>query len=88
MLRSLIIAQVALAFVLANGAVLFSTSYLKVMQENELLATDAVVSAQIALNGPRYKEDAASRALLVRIVERVRALPGVTNAADHVEAAA
>ncbi|HTO02219.1 MAG TPA: ABC transporter permease [Opitutus sp.] len=81
MLRSLLIAQVAVAFVLANGAVLFSTSYLQLLKENELLATDAVVSAQISLRGPRYKEDAARVRFWYELAERVRALPGVTNAA-------
>ena len=79
MLRGLIIAQVAVAFVLANGAVLFSTSYLKLMKENELLATDAVISAAVALSGPRYKEDSARVRFWYEFEERVRTLPGVTN---------
>ena len=58
MLRTLIIAQVALAFVLANGAVLFSASYLKLWEENQLLVTDAVLTAKISLIGPRYKANA------------------------------
>ena len=81
MLRGLVIAQVALAFVLANGAVLFSTAYLKVMKENELLATDSVVTARVALNGDRYKEDADRVRFWYGLVERVKALPGVTQAA-------
>jgi len=81
MLRGLIIAQVAVAFVLANGAVLFSSAYLKIVAENELLATDVVVTAQVALNGPRYKEDPARVRFWYDFVERARALPGVTHAA-------
>lgn len=81
MLRGLVIAQVALAFVLANGAVLFSTAYLKVLKENELLATDAVVTARVALNGDRYKEDADRVRFWYDLVGRVKALPGVTHAA-------
>ncbi len=81
MLRSLIIAQVAVAFVLVNGAVLFSTGYLKILQENQLLATDSVVTAQIALNGPRYKDDAERVRFWNQFVERVQALPGITHAA-------
>lgn len=79
MLRTLIIAQVALAFVLANGAVLFSVSYLKLVDENRLLATDAILSAQIALRGPRYKEDADRVRFWNQFVERVQAIPGVTK---------
>jgi len=83
MLRSLIIGQVAVAFVLANGAVLFSTGYMKIMQENALLSTDAVSTAQVALNGPHYKtdkDDAAQVTFWNQFVERVQALPGVTHA--------
>lgn len=81
MLRALIIAQVGVAFVLANGAVLFSDSYLKLMKENALLDTDAVVSANVALRGPRYKEDADRVRFWRALVERLQALPGVTKAA-------
>jgi putative ABC transport system permease protein len=81
MLRGLVIAQVAVAFVLANGAVLFSTAYLKVMEENRVLASDDVVSAAVAFNGERYKEDAARVQAWYGLVDRVRALPGVTHAA-------
>ena len=81
MLRALIIAQVAVAFVLANGAVLFSASYLKLLQENQLLDTDAVISGQVALRGPRYKEDPDRVRFWRAFVERVQALPGVTKAA-------
>lgn len=80
MLRSLIIAQVAVAFVLANGAVLFSRGYLKMMEENQLLATDDVVSAQVALRGPRYKDDSARVHFWYEFVQRLQALPGVSHA--------
>jgi putative ABC transport system permease protein len=80
-LRGLVIAQVAVAFVLANGAVLFSAAYLRVLKDNEVLATDAVVTAQVSLNGERYKEDAARVRFWHELVDRVKALPGVTQAA-------
>jgi putative ABC transport system permease protein len=67
--------------VLANGAVLFSASYLKVLEENALLDTDAVISGQIALRGSRYKEEADRIRFWRAMVERVQALPGVTKAA-------
>ncbi|HEX2862723.1 MAG TPA: ABC transporter permease, partial [Lacunisphaera sp.] len=81
MLRGLVIAQVAVAFVLANGAVLFSTAYLKVLQENEVLATDAVITAQLALNGDRYQEEAGRIRFWEELTARVKALPGVMHAA-------
>ena len=79
MLRSLVVAQVAVAFVLSNGAVLFSAAYLKLQEENRSLATDAVVVAQVSLNGPHYEEDAARVRFWYDLVGRVQALPGVTH---------
>jgi putative ABC transport system permease protein len=81
MLRGLVIGQVALAFVLANGAVLFSAAYLKVLQENEVLSQESVIVAQVTLNGDRYKEDATRVQFWYGLVDRVKALPGVTGAA-------
>lgn len=81
MLRGLVIAQVAVAFVLANGAVLFSNAYLRILKENQVLATDSVITARVALNGDRYKEDADRVRFWYALVEKVRALPGVTHAA-------
>ncbi len=81
MLRALIVAQVALAFLLVNGAVLFSRSYLRLLEENHLLATDAVVSAQIALRGPRYDKNEDRVRLWYALEERLQAIPGVSHAA-------
>jgi predicted permease len=81
MLRLLIIGQVAVAFVLANGAVLFSASYLKLLKENALLDTDAVISGQVALRGPRYKEEGDRVRFWRAMTERLQTLPGVTRAA-------
>ncbi len=81
MLRGLIIAQVAVAFVLANGAVLFSRAYLKIAEENRVLSSDQVITAKISLNGSRYDKDDARVRFWYDIVSRAQALPGVTKAA-------
>ena len=81
MLRGLVIAQVALAFVLANGAVLFSQSYLKLVEDNQLISTDNVITVQIALHSERYKEEADRVRFWYELAERMRALPGVAEAA-------
>lgn len=80
MLRTLLIAQVAVAFVLANGAVLFSHGYLKLLRENRLLATDYVLTARVYLRGDRYKEEADRIRFWDQFVERLGALPGVSAA--------
>jgi predicted permease len=81
MLRLLVIGQVAMAFVLANAAVLFATSYIKLLDENRLLDTDAVVAAQVALRGPRYQKEDDRVRFWYALEQRLQALPGVTHAA-------
>ncbi|HVU16957.1 MAG TPA: ABC transporter permease [Candidatus Didemnitutus sp.] len=78
-LRNLIIAQVAVAFVLANGAMLFSRAYFKLLDENRLLATDNVIEGAISPIGPRYADRAAQYRFWMELVDRVRSLPGVTS---------
>lgn len=78
MLRGLIIAQIAVAFVLANGAALFSASYFKIIEQNQLLATDQVLSAELNLRGDAYKENEARVRFWQKLEERLAAIPGVT----------
>ncbi|HWA85336.1 MAG TPA: ABC transporter permease [Opitutus sp.] len=81
MLRALIIAQVAVAFVLANGAVLFARGYLRLLKDNQVLDTNAVTVAQVTLQGPRYKDDASQVRFWYEMADRAKALPGVTHVA-------
>ncbi|MBA4136129.1 MAG: permease [Opitutus sp.] len=78
MLRSLLVAQIAVAFVLANGAALFSASYFKILEQNQLLTTDHVLTARLNLRGDLYKENAARVRFWERLEERLAAIPGVT----------
>jgi len=80
LLRCLIIAQVAVAFSLANSAALFSASYLKLLTANEALATEHVLSAEINLRGDRYEKTGERTRFTVQLAERTAALPGVTAA--------
>lgn len=79
-LRGLIIAQIAVAFMLANGAALFSASYVKLLAANEKLATDYVLSAAINLRGARYDKKEARAQFCQQLAERTAALPGVSAA--------
>ena len=78
--RGLIIAQVALAFVLANGAALFSASYMKLLEENSALSTEYVLTAEINLRGERYKERETRTRFWEQLAERAAAIPGVSAA--------
>lgn len=78
MLRGLLVGQIAVAFVLANGAALFSASYFKILEQNKLLSTDRVLSARLSFRGKAYEEDAAQVRAWEKLAERLGALPGVT----------
>jgi hypothetical protein len=80
LLRGLIIAQVTVAFVLANVAALFTSSYLRLLEENDHLASDQVISAALHLNGERYAKDEDRVRFWEHIAERIATLPGVTAA--------
>lgn len=79
MLRALLVAQIAVAFVLANVAALFSASYFKILEQNRLLTTDLVLSARLNLRGDAYKTNEARVQFWQRLEERLAALPGVTH---------
>ena len=80
LLRALVTGQVALAFVLANGAALFSASYVKLLAANRSLASEYVLSAEVNLRGERFAKNEVRARLFDQIAERVGALPGVTAA--------
>ena len=80
MLRNLIITQIAVAFILANAAALFSASYFKLLEENQAMASDYVLSAKINLRGERYDDNDKRVEFWRTAIERISALPGVSSA--------
>ncbi len=75
-LRQLVAFQIAVAVLLANGAILLFASYLNVFKSNQSMDTDQVLSAQISL-GDRYSDP---QQFWDRLIERVQTLPGVQSA--------
>lgn len=80
-LRYLVAGQIAVTVALGNGALLFSSSYLNVIEENREVDTDRVVTATLALWGDRYRDTGVSEGFLEELFARVHALPGVTKTA-------
>ncbi len=80
-LRHLVIAQIALSVVLANGAVLLSSSYLKVLESNQNLGSDQVLAAEVTLLGQRYAEGQTRQQFWDHLFERIRSLPSVQHVA-------
>ena len=76
-----IVAQVALAFVLLSGAGLLGLSLKRVLQTPAGFNPDNILTGQISLPWKNYKDDAARRAFVERLLPAIRALPGVTHVA-------
>jgi putative ABC transport system permease protein len=81
LLRGLIVGQIVVAFMLVNAAALFATSYLKIRAANRDLSSEQVLSIEMSPRGPRYGSGQQRAAFFERLVETVRALPGVSAAA-------
>jgi putative ABC transport system permease protein len=80
-LRSaLIVAQVAVSFVLLIGAGLMLRSLVRLQAVDAGIQTDSVISMRVALNFSKYTTPALSSQFLTQLDERIRALPGVRSA--------
>jgi len=81
MLRLLAVGQIAVAFLLANGAILLYTSYKNVLDIPFSFDTENVVTARILLRGDRYEEHESRVVFWERLLERLQEMPGVEHAA-------
>ncbi len=79
--RLLIVAQVALTLVLANGAALMLASYGKLQATDQGFDAAGTLTARLALNGSRYEDFGQVEAFQRAALARVRAMPGVEQAA-------
>jgi predicted permease len=74
--RALVVLQVALSLVLLVGALLFSRSLMNLTSMDPGFRQDGVLTASLDLRKANIPEDARA-ALTARLIERVRAIPGV-----------
>lgn len=80
-LRHLMVAQIAIAMVLVNAGILLFASYINVFKSNEILNTEQVISAEVLLEGDRYKENESKLSFCDQLFERIGGLPGVQKVA-------
>jgi predicted permease len=80
MRRALVAAQVAFAFMLLIGAGLLLTSFQRVLAVKPGFDASHVLTGIVNPPQTRYKGDPEVRAFWTRLLERVRALPGVEAA--------
>jgi putative ABC transport system permease protein len=81
MLGALVVAEVALSLVLLAGAGLLIRSFLRLQGLDSGFQTDGVVTARVSLPGARYNEPARIASFYQEALQRIRALPGVQQAA-------
>jgi predicted permease len=79
--EALIVAQIALAFVLLTGAGLLTLSFARVLEVDPGFRAERLLTAQINLPRPRFADTAPRRAYVQRLLREVEALPGVQSAA-------
>jgi predicted permease len=77
--RMLVIAETALAVVLLVCAGLLIKSYGRLQDVNPGFSTENVLTAQVALPASRYPDDAARIGFWTRVLDKARAMPGVTS---------
>ena len=77
---ALVVCQVSLAFVLLIGSGLLTLSFARLLAVDPGFQAQNVQTAEFSLPRARYKEDAQVRAFVGGLLERVRAIPGVTAA--------
>lgn len=80
-LRILVVGQIALVLAIANGAILLFRSHVNVMQSNQTLVSDQVLTSSAILRGARYGDAEARKQFWDRLIEDAAALPGVSHAA-------
>jgi putative ABC transport system permease protein len=78
---SLVIGEVALAFVLLTGAGLLSRSFFHLLTMDLGVVTTNILTANLPLSDKRYPDPARLNSYLREVVENVKAIPGVRDAA-------
>ena len=78
--RTLVVVQVALALVLLTGAGLMVQSFLRLQRVDIGFDPARVLTLEVTLAGEAYAQPPAVAGFFTRLVERVRALPGVDGA--------
>jgi predicted permease len=78
--RALVTSQVAFALVLLVGAGLLLASFQRVLAVKPGFVADQVLTGSLSLPAARYPDNAALRSTTRRLLDRVRAIPGVVAA--------
>ncbi len=78
--NALVIGEIALTVVLLTGAGLLLRSYMGLLAVDPGFRSDHLLIAETGLSPSKYDDDVSHRAFYADVLERVRALPGVSGA--------
>jgi putative ABC transport system permease protein len=79
--NALLLGQLTMTLVLMASAGLFVTSFVRLTRVPLGFTPDALAAARVPLAGTRHDGDAPLREFAARLLERARAVPGVSDAA-------
>ena len=77
----LVIGEIGLALLVLVGAGLLTRSFLRLSQVNPGFHPQGILTAELALEGDRYKEKIQRVEFYLRLLEKLQGLPGVRSAA-------
>ena len=78
--QTLVVAEISLALILLVGAGLMLRSFFRVLHADPGFRAEGVLTASIPLSPAQYGEHAKKAAIVERMVERLRTIPGVEAA--------
>jgi len=78
---ALVVAQVAVSFMLLIGAGLMLRSLMKLQQVDPGFRVEQVLTARMDLNFTKYRNPAERAAFIEKVLQRLEAEPGITSAA-------
>ena len=76
----LVVAQVAVTLVLLFGGLLFARSFSALEQVKPGFSSEGVLTMHFAVSRAKYRQDEQVAAYYARLLDRIRAIPGVTAA--------
>ena len=82
--RTLVVAEIAMTLMLSVGAGLLIRSLVRLQHVDLGFESSNLLTFQLSLPDARYKDENASRAFYERLLERLRTVPGVQQAATAV----
>ncbi|HYT74253.1 MAG TPA: ABC transporter permease, partial [Vicinamibacterales bacterium] len=75
--HAILVAQIALSFVLLSGAVALVSTLRSLMQTSPGFAAERLLTGQVSLPWTRYRTDASLRSFIDRLTAELRRTPGV-----------